>query len=98
MVSKASGYFRSLFKGYQGVTQGNPLPPMIFKIVMDTVIHHWVTVVTPSEEGTGELGMAITYLATYFYTDNGLEASLQPERLQREFDVLTGLFERVILW
>ena len=50
---------------------------------MDAVIHHWVTVVTPSEDGTGGLGMAITYLVTYFYADDSLVASTQPERLQR---------------
>ena len=33
----------------------------------------------------------------YFYADNGLVALKQPERLQRVFDVLTGLFDPVIL-
>ena len=48
MVSKDGGYFGCLFKGYQGVTQGNPLPPTIFKMVVGAIICHWVTVVTPS--------------------------------------------------
>ena len=47
MVAKAGGYFRSLFKGYQGVAQGDPLSPTIFKVVVDAVTRHWVTVVTP---------------------------------------------------
>ena len=64
MVSKASGYFGRLFKGYQGVTQGNPLSHNIFNMVVGAIILHWVTVVTPSEEGTGGLGLTITNLAT----------------------------------
>ena len=49
MVAKDGGYFGRLFKGYQGVTQGNLLYLTILKMVVGTVIRHWVTVVTPSE-------------------------------------------------
>ena len=55
MVAKAGGYFGHLFKGYQGVTQGNPLYPNIFNMVVGVLIRHWVTVVTPPEEDTGDL-------------------------------------------
>ena len=47
MVAKADGYFRRLFKEYQVVTQGDPLSPTIFNMVLDAVIRHWMTVVTP---------------------------------------------------
>ena len=95
MVAKASGNFGRPFKGYQGVTQGKTLSPMIFNVVMDAVIHHWVTVVTPSEAGKGGLGLAIIDLTEYFYANDGLLELTQPERLQRMFDVITGLFDRV---
>ena len=49
---------------------------------------------TPTEKGTGGLGLTIINLAPYFYVDDGLVASIKPERLQRAFDVLTGLFDR----
>ena len=94
MVAKSGGYFGRPFKGYQGVTQGDPLPPMIFNGVLDSVIRHWVTLVTPTAEGTGGLSLTIIDLASYFYTNDGLVASTQPERLQRNFDVLTGIFDR----
>ena len=81
MVAKARGYFGRLFKGYQGVIQGNPLPSMIFNMVVGAVMCRWVTVVTPSEEVTGRLGLTITNLATYLYADNDLVASTQLERL-----------------
>ena len=64
-------------------------------MVVDAVISHWVTVVAPTEEGIQGLGLSIRYLVTYFYADDGLVALTQPERLHREFDVLTGLFDQV---
>ena len=95
MVARASGYFGCPFKGYQGVTQGNPLSPMIFNVVVDAVIIQWVTVVTPSEVGTVRIGLTTIDLAAYFYANNGLVASTQPERIQTEFDVLTSPFDQV---
>ena len=68
---------------------------MIFNMVVDAVICHWVTVVNLEEEGTGGLGMTIIDMAAYFYAEDGLVAPTQPERLNREFDVLTSLFYRV---
>ena len=52
MVARDSRYFCLYFKGYHGVTQGDPLPPTLFNVVVDTVIRHWVTVVAATEEGT----------------------------------------------
>ena len=64
-------------------------------MVVDAVIRHWVTVVIPIEAGTGRLGLKIIDLAVYFYANDGLVASTQLERLQRDFDFLTGLFNWV---
>ena len=64
---------------------------------MDTVIRHWVMVVTPTKEVMLGLGRTIIDLVAYFYADNSLVASTQPESLHIEFDVLTSLFNRVVL-
>ena len=56
MAAKAIGYFRRPFKAYWCVTKGEPLSPTIFNVVVDAVICHWVTVVTPSEASMGGLG------------------------------------------
>ena len=77
------------------MTQGKLLSPKIFNVVVDTVIRHWVTVVKPTEAGTGGLALTIINLAACFYADDGLVASTQPESLQRAFDALTGLFDWV---
>ena len=95
MVARSGGYFDLPFKGYRGVTQGDTLYPTLFNVVMDAVICQWVTVVEATEEGMEGLGLLIWDLAEYFYANNGIVASNQPERLQREFEVLTGLLDRV---
>ena len=97
MVAKAGGYFGRTFKGYQCVKQGNPRSLTIFKVVVDAVILHWVTVVPPSEAVTGGLGLTIIDLAEYFYAHDGLMAFTQTDRIHRAFDVLAGLFDRVDL-
>ena len=97
MVDRSGGYFGLPFKGYHGATQGDPLSPKLFNLVVYAVIRHWVTVVAATKEGTEGLGNSIRDLAAYLNAGYGLVASTQPERLQREFDVLTGLFDRVVL-
>ena len=49
------------------MTQGEPISPTIFNGVMDAVIRHSVTVVTPTEAGTGGVGLTIMP----WYTLNG---------------------------
>ena len=64
---------------------------------MNAIILHWLTVVALTEAGAYVLGVVIRYLAEYVYTDDGLVASTQPERLNKVFDVLTDLFDQVVL-
>ena len=64
-------------------------------MVVESVIRNWVKVVTPTEAGTGGLGLTTIDLVDYFHANDGLVASTQPERLQRAFDILTGLFNWV---
>ena len=70
MVVKAGSYFDLLFKWDRGGMQGDPLYPTIFNVIVDAVIFHWVKVVTPTEVGTGKLGLTIIYLEDYFYAEN----------------------------
>ena len=95
MVANSSGYFGNPSKRNQGVMQGGGISLTIFNVVVDAVICHWVMVVMPTEASMGGLGLTIIDLVEYFYSDDVLIALTQMERLQREFDVLTNLFNRV---
>ena len=95
MGSRAFGYFGLPFKGYHSMTQGDLLSPMLFNVVVYAIIRHWVTFVEPTVDVLEGLGLSIRELAAYFYAEDGLVASIKPERLQREFDILTGLFDQV---
>ena len=64
---------------------------------MESIIYHWVMLIAATEEGIEGLGLLILYLTEYFYVDNGIVTSNQLERLQQVFNILTGLFNRVVL-
>ena len=40
MVERAEGYYIEPFCGDRGMTQGDPLLPNIFNVVVETVVHH----------------------------------------------------------
>ena len=51
MVDQAGGYCGEPFCRDRGVTQGNPLLPTIFNVVVDTVVRHWESLLTEWEGG-----------------------------------------------
>ena len=96
MAAKEGGHYRPVFQMHRGVTQGELISPTIFNVVVDTIIQHWVTVVGVPQEGTNQgLGESIQTLEALFYAYDGIVASPESSRLQGEFDVLTGLFDRL---
>ena len=40
-VNREGGYYSEPLRGERGVTQGDPLLPTIFNVVVDTVVCHW---------------------------------------------------------
>ena len=48
VVEKVGGHNRPAFQIQRRVTQGDPLSPTIFNVVVDSIIRHWVTVVGES--------------------------------------------------
>ena len=78
MVARAGGYYGKAFKGERGVTQGHPLSPTIFNVVVDAVFRHWVTGVIADTEARGELGQEGRHQAALFYEDNSMVALSDP--------------------
>ena len=56
MVARAGGYYGTAFGGERGVTQGDPLSPTIFNVVVDAVVRHWVKGILEEAEARGETG------------------------------------------
>ena len=78
MVARAGRYYGDAFKGARGVTQGDPLSPTIFNLVVDAVVRHWVTMALNEAEKRGERGKEGRHQAALFYTDDGMVASSDP--------------------
>ena len=53
MVVRAGGYYGEAYKGERGVTQGDPLSPTIFNVVVDAVVRHWVYRIVDEAEEKG---------------------------------------------
>ena len=56
MVARAGGYYRKVFKGGRGVTQGEPLSPTILNVVVDALVRHWVRIAVMEAENRMERG------------------------------------------
>ena len=95
MVARVRGYYRTGFKGARRVTQGDPLSPTIFNVVVYAVVCHWVTLAVEEAETRGERRREGRHQATLFYADDGMVASSDPRWLQWDFNTLVGLFDRV---
>ena len=72
------------------------LSPTVLNVVVDGGICHWVKVVEAMETGAKFLGALVQDLAAYFYANNRIVMSTEPERLQREFNIITDLFSQVV--
>ena len=42
MAARAGGYYGTAFSGERGVTQGDPLSPTLFNVVVDAVVRHCI--------------------------------------------------------
>ena len=63
------------------MTQGDPLSPTIFNMVVDAVVRHWVTIAVTEAETRGERGREGRHQATLFYVDDGMLTSSDPQWL-----------------
>ena len=95
MVARAGGYYGEAFKGAMGVTQGDPLSPTIFNVVVDVVVRHWIEGLVAETAEKGETGREGRHQLAVFYADDGMVVSLDPSWLQGGFSALVAIFDRV---
>ena len=97
MVAKAGGYYGSELQGSRGVTQGDPLSPRIFNVVVDTLMRHgFAGMVDIADKWSGR-GQEGRHQNSIFYTDDSIVASSDPRWIQGAFRTPVGLFNRVDL-
>ena len=72
MVARAGGYYGEAFKGARGVTQGDPLSPKIFNVVVDAVNRHWIDGLVAETAEKGETGREGQHQSAVFYADDGM--------------------------
>ena len=77
---------------------GDPLSDKIFNLVVDTFLLKWVSMAAEAE-GDAVPGFCrdVHRMVAQFYTDDDLLAPMRAARLQRKFQVLMELFDRLIL-
>jgi hypothetical protein len=95
IVAKAGGYHGKPFTATRGVTQGDPVSPTIFNIVVDAVVRYWLSLVCGENIAANGFGYEVKEKCVLFYADDGLLSSRKKEWVQESFDVLIGIFERV---
>ena len=98
LVCRVNGRYGRGFKQSRGVTQGGPLSPRLFNIVVDAVVRKWLRrAIGDDAAKDGVAQMAAKFIAL-FYVDDGFIASRNPVLLQKCLDILVSVFERVGLY
>ena len=68
MVFRTGRYYGALFQVLFGVTQGYPLSPTIFNMLVGSVIGNWVRLFVGGEEVPEVFGRSIQWLTSFFLT------------------------------
>eukprot|EP00978_Attheya_sp_CCMP212_P003779 scaffold8023_cov54-Attheya_sp.AAC.7 len=95
IIVKASGYHGTPFQATRGVTQGDPVPPTIFNIMVDAVIRYWLSLACGKDASRDGLCYEVKEQCVLFYADDELLSARNKDWVQDSFDILIRIFERV---
>jgi len=94
-VARQGGYYGRPFNLGRGLTQGDPMSPILFNIVCDAVVRAWLRDVLPGSEATTGIGGRIRDFIACFYADDGMVGARDADWLEHSFGVLVGYFARM---
>ena len=94
MAAWAGGCYGTAFSGERGVTQGDPLSPTLFNVVVDAVVRHRLEGLWKDNDEREAEGGEGHFLAV-FYADDGMVGATYPQWLQGAFSALVAIFDRV---
>ena len=63
------------FWGFRGMTQGDPLSPTIFNVVVDALVQHWVEEMVEGGGRQGGRGREGRNQNSLFYSNDGMIVS-----------------------
>ena len=98
MVTRHNGYHGTHFRATQGTAQGGLASPALLNTVFNSVECHWISL-TVEDEAVIEygLGHAVGRSFGFFYADDGILVSQDPDFLHGSLNVLITLFWRIRL-
>ena len=79
----------------RGITQGDPLSPTIYNVVVDVVVRYCVNGLVDEAEAKGETGREGQHQLAVFYANDGMVVSLDPAWIQGAFNALVAIFYKV---
>ena len=81
LVCQAGSNYGRAFKGLCGTTQGIPLSPWMFGIMVDAVVREWLWQIIPDDIAIKGVGDKIRMMLVYFYVGDSLVACRDPNLL-----------------
>ncbi len=93
LVCSAKGCFGEPFRAWRGVTQGSPLLPKFFNILVNAVIWECLCQLEGKWDAIAGVWWACDAFTAIFYADDGQVASRHGDLLQDALDILAMLFE-----
>ena len=95
MTPKAGKYFGGPFRTEGGVTQGDPVSPKIFNIVVDVLVRAVLLEVCGTQEAHHGFGWSVGEHIYFKYSDDGQIAGSNPIWLQTTLTSMVRIFEKV---
>ena len=81
-MCRASGNYGKPFQAERGVTQGGPLSPKLFNVIVDAVVRELFRRLLGEDKARDGYGGRLRELLAIFYADDAMFASRNPEALQ----------------